>query len=131
MGRKNNRQKIDEHTRRQYLRVVLDQNLDDKVQRRRFSMAKLSRAGESLVTLGTTLKVFLRKCPFFTACIIRQHFLTAVSTVKKTLKRQLGKRQFSWRSALVQKPSFGNERTSSITTSWSPVFSCSPWWTIP
>jgi transposase len=46
--------------------------------------------GRPPLTLGGQLKAFLQKCPFASARVLAQHFLTTVPTVKEVLQRKLG-----------------------------------------
>jgi hypothetical protein len=54
------------------------------------------RSGRPLLTLGRQLEAFMQKCPFASAGVIAQHFLT-VPTIKDILQRELGMRKFSRR----------------------------------
>jgi hypothetical protein len=45
--------------------------------------------------LGPQLELFMQRCPFFSASVIAQHFLTTVPTIKDIRQRELGMRKFS------------------------------------
>jgi hypothetical protein len=73
-----------------------------KIWLQRFKSCNLScndlpRVGRPPVTSELQLETFLQKDPFVSACVITQHFFTAVLTVKDILQRELGKNKFSRR----------------------------------
>jgi transposase len=55
------------------------------------------RSGRPFLTLESQLEAFMQKCPFASARVIAQHFLTTIATIKNILQRELEMRNISRR----------------------------------